>query len=78
MLSINEAVLQFENDSPYVEVEVGAQEFERREIKVGLSDGILIEILKGLSTEDKIKNVNKILEDEDEEEEEEETKTAGG
>ncbi len=55
VLSINEAQLLFEDDKPYVEVEIGNQKFERRDIKTGLSDGINIEILEGLTESDKIK-----------------------
>lgn len=55
VLSINEALLQFDGDQPYVEVETKPQHFERRDITTGLSDGIYIEVLEGLSAEDKIK-----------------------
>lgn len=55
VLSINEKLLQFSNDTTYVEVEEAVQEFKRRDIKTGLSDGINIEILKGLTKNDKIK-----------------------
>lgn len=59
VLSINESLLQFdENDSSYVEVEVGEQEFEKRNVKTGLSDGINIEVLSGVNATDKIKNPN--------------------
>ena len=58
VLAINEGLLQFDdNDSTYVEVETTDQVFERRDVKTGLSDGINIEILSGLSKEDKIKVV---------------------
>jgi len=55
VMAIQESLLQFENDSAYVEVEVGPQQFEKRDVKVGLSDGINIEILDGITKEDKIK-----------------------
>jgi HlyD family secretion protein len=38
-----------------VEVETGPQTFEKRVIKTGLSDGINVEVLEGISKEDKIK-----------------------
>lgn len=59
VLAISESLLQFEEDSDsmFVEVEVAPQEFEKRYVKTGLSDGINIEILEGLSKEDKIKVV---------------------
>lgn len=56
VLAIEESLLQFEGDKPYVEVETAPQKFERREIEVGLSDGITIEVLSGLSETDKIKD----------------------
>ena len=46
-------------DRPYVEVEVSDQNFERRDITIGLSDGIKVEVLSGVSMEDKIKIWNK-------------------
>lgn len=55
VLVIPEGLLKFENDSSFVEVEIGDQTFEKRYITTGLSDGINIEILDGLSKEEKIK-----------------------
>ncbi|MDG2475711.1 MAG: efflux transporter periplasmic adaptor subunit, partial [Flavobacteriaceae bacterium] len=56
-----EALLQFDRrtSEPYVEVETSSQNFERRDITVGLSDGIKVEILSGLEMTDKIKIWNK-------------------
>lgn len=59
VLSITESLLQFDDQQkPYVEVETGPQVFQRRELKIGLSDGITIEVLEGLTSGDKIKNPN--------------------
>lgn len=57
VLAILERDLKFEDntDAPYVEVETAAGIFEKRPVKLGLSDGINIEILEGLTKEDKIK-----------------------
>lgn len=57
VLAIKEALVQFdeETEEPFVEVEIGEQEFERREIEMGLSDGINVEILSGLTEKDKVK-----------------------
>jgi HlyD family secretion protein len=55
VLSVSEKVLQFSNDTTFVEVEAAPQEFKRRDIKTGLSDGIYIEVLDGLAESDKIK-----------------------
>ncbi|MBX9851900.1 MAG: efflux RND transporter periplasmic adaptor subunit [Cytophagaceae bacterium] len=57
-LAISEKLVQFENGMPYVEVEKAPQEFEKRKIKLGLSDGINVQVLEGISTEDKIKKLN--------------------
>ncbi|MCK5921427.1 MAG: efflux RND transporter periplasmic adaptor subunit, partial [Methylococcales bacterium] len=62
VLCINESLLQFEDEEVFVEVETSDQVFEKRKIKTGLSDGIKIELLEGLTKSDKIKNPNKKLE----------------
>jgi HlyD family secretion protein len=58
VLAIDEALLQFEDEKPFVEVETAPQTFERRDVVTGLSDGIQIEIVSGLTETDKIKNPN--------------------
>ena len=56
VLAVNESLVQFdENKKPFVEVEVGEQSFEKRPVEVGLSDGIKIEVVKGLDEKVKIK-----------------------
>ena len=55
VLAINESLLQFEDEKPFVEVETAPQKFEKREIKTGLSDGIVIEIVSGIAETDKLK-----------------------
>ncbi|MDD5694894.1 MAG: efflux RND transporter periplasmic adaptor subunit, partial [Bacteroidales bacterium] len=55
VLAIQESLLQFDKDTAFVEVETGPQKFERRNVRTGLSDGINIEILGGLTKDDKIK-----------------------
>ncbi len=55
VLAINESLLQFDGDKKFVEVETAPQKFERREIQTGLSDGIQIEVVSGLTENDKIK-----------------------
>lgn len=58
VLSIPESVLQFEKEQAFVEIETAPQVFERRTIKLGLSDGINIEILEGITAADKVKDPN--------------------
>ncbi|MGO2294489.1 efflux RND transporter periplasmic adaptor subunit [Psychroflexus halocasei] len=57
VLSLKEALIQFdkETDQAYVEVETGDQKFERRDVELGISDGIHVEILSGIDKDDRIK-----------------------
>jgi HlyD family secretion protein len=55
VLAVREGDLLFEGDSTYVEVETSPQKFEKRLIKTGLSDGINIEVLSGITGKEKIK-----------------------
>ncbi|WP_299164284.1 efflux RND transporter periplasmic adaptor subunit [uncultured Eudoraea sp.] len=77
VMVIPEALLQFdkETDEPYVEIAVGDQKFERKNVEIGISDGVNVEIISGLTEEDEVKVWNKtepIKKGEDEEEESEE------
>lgn len=55
VLALAESFLIFEGEKAFVEVEISEQKFEKREIKTGLSDGINIEILSGITADDKLK-----------------------
>ena len=55
VLTIKESLLQFEDDSTFVEVETAPQLYEKRFIKTGLSDGINIQVISGLTEDEKIK-----------------------
>jgi HlyD family secretion protein len=80
ILVISEALLQFDKktDKPYVEIAIGNaedQEFERRDIEIGISDGVNVEIVSGITEEDEVKQWNKtepIKKGDDEESEEDE------
>ena len=48
VLAINESLLTFEKDRRFVEVEVAPTQFEKREVKLGLSDGVRVEVLSGI------------------------------
>lgn len=69
VLSIKEALLQFDKktETPYVEVMTGDQEFERKDIELGISDGINVEIISGVTEEDEIKIWNKTKKDDKDE-----------
>ena len=48
VLAIREALVQYDkDDKPYVEVETTPQTFAKRDVKLGLSDGIKVEVLVG-------------------------------
>ena len=61
ILALPEALMQFDKDSeqPFVEIELEEQKFERRDIIIGISDGMNVEIISGITLEDKIKVWNK-------------------
>ncbi len=62
VLSIPESSVEFSNDSAFVYTlkKEDPQEFDRKNIKIGLSDGINIEVLDGLKKNDKIRGSEKI------------------
>ncbi|MGA9325661.1 MAG: efflux RND transporter periplasmic adaptor subunit [Salegentibacter sp.] len=62
VLAIKEALVQFDpkTEQPYVEVENGDQNFERKDLELGVSDGIYVEVKKGIAKGDKIKVWNQI------------------
>ena len=62
MLAIREAVVQYDDKDPtakdkkpFVEVETSPQTFVRKDVKLGLSDGIKVEVKGGVTSADKIK-----------------------
>ncbi len=65
VLSIKEALLRFDKktEKPYVEVKVGENEFEKRELELGVSDGVNIEVKSGITAEDNLKIWNKAKKD---------------
>lgn len=60
VLAIPESTLEFSNDSAYVWVltdSVPKQEFVRRHIEIGMSDGIKIEVKNGIATTEKVRGM---------------------
>lgn len=56
VLAINESLVQYESDtSTFVEVKVGNNEFEKRNVELGISDGIKVQVKSGLDENDEIK-----------------------
>ena len=65
VLAVKEALVQFDDDSkkPFVEVETADQKFERKDVELGVSDGIFVEVKSGIATTDKIKVWNALAEE---------------
>jgi len=70
VLSIKEGLLQFDKktEKPYVEVKTGDDSYERRDVELGISDGVNVEIISGVTDKDEIKIWNKTSKKEKEEE----------
>ena len=62
VLAIREALVQYDRETkkPFVELEVGDQKFERKDIEIGISDGIFVEVKSGVTKTDKIKVWNQV------------------
>ncbi len=71
VMAIKESLLQFdkETEKPFVEVKIGEDKFEKKDIEIGISDGINVEILSGITKEDDIKIWNKLSKKDKKEEE---------
>lgn len=64
VLAIEESAVRFSGDTAYVNIFKGMsgkeQLFERRDIRIGMSDGVHIEVIDGLSPEDRIQGLLKL------------------
>lgn len=62
VLAIKEALVQYDDETkePFVEIENGDQKFDRKDIELGISDGIFVEIKSGVTKDDKIKVWNQV------------------
>ncbi|MDZ4331937.1 MAG: HlyD family efflux transporter periplasmic adaptor subunit, partial [Flavobacterium sp.] len=67
VLAIKESLIQFDKKTqkPYVEIETGVQKFTRKDLVLGVSDGIYVEIKSGIKASDKIKVWNQGLKNEE-------------
>ena len=63
VLAIKESLVQFDKKTqkPYVEIETASKKFERRDLVLGVSDGIYVQVKSGLTASDKIKIWNQGL-----------------
>lgn len=59
VLCVPEAWVVYEASEAYVFKEMGAQKFEKQRIRTGLSDGLKVEVLEGLSEHDVIRAAKK-------------------
>ncbi len=50
VIAIKERDVIFEKEKPFVEVKTGDRQFEKKPVKLGISDGILVEIVSGVDT----------------------------
>ena len=66
VLAVKEALIQYDPDTkkPFVEIATSEQQFERRDVELGISDGIFVELKSGVSSEDLIKVWNQIEKEE--------------
>jgi HlyD family secretion protein len=70
VLSIKESLLQFDRktEKPYIEIKNTEGKFDKKEVKLGTSDGVNVEILEGVTKKDEIKIWNKTSKEDDEKE----------
>jgi len=66
VLAIKEALVQFDKETkePFVEIKSG-DAFERKDVTLGVSDGIYVEVKNGVSKDDAIKVWNEIEKEDD-------------
>jgi HlyD family secretion protein len=55
VLAVPEGLIKFEKDSAFVEVESVPQKFVKKFVKTGISDGINMEIISGITKADRLK-----------------------
>lgn len=62
VLALKEALVQYDTETkkPYVEIATGDQEFERKDVELGVSDGLFVEIISGITKDDKVKVWNQL------------------
>ena len=74
VLVINESLLQFNRitEKPFVEILSDKGEFRTKNVEIGISDGINVEIIEGVKLTDQIKVWNKALEDNNDEDQDDE------
>lgn len=65
VLALKESEIQYdENGKAFVEIQKGNDEWERKNLRLGISNGVDVEILEGISANDKVKIWNTDLKEE--------------
>ena len=70
VLTVPESAIEFSGDSTFVYIVKGSGEkktYSRKQVTTGLSDGVNIEIKKGLSLKDKVRGTQVVADNKDEE-----------
>lgn len=58
ILTLSESLILYDQEQqPYVDIEIGEQIFEKRNVELGVSNGIRVEIVSGLTATDKVKKL---------------------
>ncbi len=65
VLTISEALVQYDNEKPFVEIKQKNGSFTRKDVELGASNGILVEVKKGLTKNDEVKIWNETEEQKD-------------
>ena len=62
VLTIKEALVQYDLKTklPFVEIEESEQKFTKKDLKLGLSDGINVQVIEGVVEGDQIKVWNRV------------------
>jgi HlyD family secretion protein len=59
VLTISETLIQYKRRQAFVEIEISPGIYETRDVSLGLSDGLSVEVLSGITLDDKLKVWNK-------------------
>ena len=68
VLTVPESAIHFEGNNTYVYLVQGKgknKTYQRRDVKVGLSDGVNIQIKRGLTTNDRVRGLERVEENDD-------------
>ena len=55
VLTVSEMLVQYDGSTPFVEVEVAENTYERRDVELGLSDGLSVEVISELQLKTRLR-----------------------